>query len=70
MGSYSVQKCYFKPKNCKFYVKIAAKYVNFTKMHTKCVRISNLNVKFDIKVEKLGHRIWTEEKSFGVTSAW
>ena len=52
-GSLSVQMCNFKLKLANF----MAKLLNFTKCHAK---ICNLYIKFDTKVEKGGHWVWTE----------
>ena len=31
-------------------------------MHAKRTKICNLYIKFDLKVEKMGHWVWTEER--------
>ena len=57
-----MQKMQFHAKICKFYVKITTFFFKFLKMRMKCAKICNLYVKFDTKVEKGGHWMWTEEK--------
>ena len=53
MGVIQCAKMQFQAKTCKFFVKIAAKLLNFS-MHAKHAKICDLYVKFDTKVEKRG----------------
>ena len=53
-GAIQCAKMQFQAKICKSYVKIVAKLLNFSKIHTKRAEICNLCVKLDTEVEKWG----------------